>query len=474
LPAAVRRLFAALLACGLLAACSRRGEEPAPHLLLVSIDTLRRDALRAYAPGAQPLPAFDALAARSVRFDRALSTAAWTLPAHASLLTGVYPHRHGAVHRLATLSAEVPTVAETLAARGYDTVAFTGGGFVDPSYGLGRGFHRYQVVERSSVDGDGEAAATGASALVAATDYLEARPVGGAPLLLFVHTYAVHDYFLRRPATDPPAPADAPPDPRAGWRAEQRNIPCLLGGRRCEPAEWSALRQLYAEEVRRADAPFGSLLAAAERRLSDRPLWIVFTSDHGEGFSPERGDIHHGGTLTPDLVAVPLLVAPPGDRPLHEVTEPVSLVDVAPTLLALAGAADGVLRDGTSLTPLLRGEAAGVLRRRALARRLVAAEEHYYLWRDGHRHSARDVQERPLAVSVLQGPWWYLRTRRSEEVFVLSDGGQRDRDAARRSAPLSALRRAARPWVENRATPTAPRDEDPELDARLESLGYGG
>src|SRR5688572_13996204 len=127
------RALIALLA--LLAACG--GEQRPPHVILISIDTLRRDALAAFEPGAGALPALDRLAAESVRFEHALSSASWTLPAHASLLTGLYPDRHGATDRRVTLAAEVATLGELLAARGYETAAFTGGGFLDPEYGLG-------------------------------------------------------------------------------------------------------------------------------------------------------------------------------------------------------------------------------------------------------------------------------------------------------------------------------------------------
>src|SRR6185503_4108857 len=100
-------------------------------------------ALRAFDPAAPALPNIDALAARSARFSRAIAPAAWTLPSHASLLTGVYPNRHGAVHRDATIALATPTLPAMLARRGYETVAFTDGGFLDTSYGFGRGFERF-------------------------------------------------------------------------------------------------------------------------------------------------------------------------------------------------------------------------------------------------------------------------------------------------------------------------------------------
>src|SRR4051812_48954611 len=97
-------LVALLVPC---AACQR--DDTRPNIVLVSVDTLRRDALPAYGRSQQTLPTLDALASDSVRFDHAFAAAAWTLPSHASLLTGTYPHRHGAIHRRATISRAVPS-----------------------------------------------------------------------------------------------------------------------------------------------------------------------------------------------------------------------------------------------------------------------------------------------------------------------------------------------------------------------------
>src|SRR5574341_2544240 len=139
--AGLRSLLAGLC----LAACG--GSARPPDVVVISVDALRRDALAAFDPAAGPLPELDALAAQSVRYENALSTASWTLPAHASLFTGLYPDRHGATDQRVTLAAEVETLAGALARRGYHTVGLTGGGFLDASYGLGRGFERYAAGE---------------------------------------------------------------------------------------------------------------------------------------------------------------------------------------------------------------------------------------------------------------------------------------------------------------------------------------
>ncbi|HEV8630944.1 MAG TPA: sulfatase [Thermoanaerobaculia bacterium] len=449
---------------GPLAGCARQAT--APNIVLVSIDTVRRDALRAYDPAAQPLPALDALAARSVRFTDAMSPAAWTLPAHASLLTGVYPHRHGAVHRRASLARTVPTLAGLLAGRGYETVAFTDGGYLDASYGFGRGFMRYDdhvsrgVAPLPWLPEGGKPSPAGESDLFARAEAFLSRHAPGRPLFLFVHTYAVHDYYKAHAwAHPPPGAADA-----------DHNLACLLGEQRCPSADWQALAGYYRAELRRLDGGIGQLLAAIRADLGDRPTWIVVVSDHGEGLDPASGHTHHGGALDHDLLAVPLLISGPG-AVVKAVDTPVSLVDVAPTLVALGGG-HGRGFDGSSLVPLLFGGVHGRLQQLALAYRGLHAEEHYYWWRDGRRRASRDVGSHPLAVAVLHGGWWYVHEPHGEAVQAVEPAATSPALPAT-PPPLLALRRAATPLLRTPAVPTLPHAESKELTATLKSLGYG-
>jgi arylsulfatase A-like enzyme len=485
-------LAAATLA--LVVAATRPAARPAPHILLISVDALRRDALRAFDAGAQPLPALDALAAESTHFTQAYSPASWTLPSHASLLTGVYPHRHGAVHKQATLSAAVPTVAEGLAAAGYETVAFTDGGFVDHKYGLGRGFARYDNASSNGQsppewlpDGGKPPFVRGFRPFARVEAYLRQR-TADRPLFLFAHTYALHDYYYgtpwaRRALASPDGVAhgtgEHPEDvawvadgtPRAAEMA--RNLACLLGSRRCSDAEWQTLRELYAGELRHLDGALGALLQTARAELGDRPLWIVLTSDHGEGFDPAAGAAHHGGVVHPDVLAIPLLISGPGVR-RAPVTAPVSLVDLAPTLLGLAGAPTGDDLDGHSLQRLLDGPPLDFLTARKLARRTLLAEDHYYWWTEGARESAREVPGRAFAVATTRNGWWYSRAMGRESVLRLGQGWQDDPSPRATSdrETIAALRLEAAAALHERPTATAGPAADPEREKLLESLGY--
>ena len=447
-----------LLALALAGALACGRPAPQPNFVVISVDTLRRDALRAFDAQAPALPNLDALAARSARFAHAIAPAAWTLPSHASLLTGVYPSRHGAVHRDATISRAVPALPAILAERGYETVAFTDGGFLDISYGFGRGFQRFDNSVSKGVPPlpwlprGGRPSPAGASDLFARAEaYLRRRPPG-KPLFLVAHTYAVHDYYRARGSA----------------ATAVHNLDCLLGKARCTPEEWGALGAHYSGELQRLDAAVGRLLAAVRAAFDDRETYVVLLSDHGEGLDPATGATHHGGTLSRQVIAVPLLIAG-GEVTPGEIATPVSLVDVAPTLLALADAPPPRRHtfDGTSLAPLLGGGARGSLAALRLGRRTLRAEEHAYWWRDGRRFAARQVGTRPVTVGLLHDGWWYSRGPGGEAAERLAGDGDGP-------APLAALRRSAMPLLRAPTAVTAPHEESPELRATLRALGYGG
>jgi arylsulfatase A-like enzyme len=440
-----------LLLCVALVACGP-AKRP-PLVVLISVDTLRRDALRAFAADAAPLPSLDAFAAESVRFERAASSASWTLPAHGSLLTGLYPDRHGATDPRVGLATDVPTLAERFRAAGYETVGLTHGGYLDRRYGFGRGFDRY-------VD-DPSGFASTPDALHSTLDEaaaLVAQRTDPRPLFLFLHTYSVHDYFGLRPwsvetlATKPS-------------RTPTEYAECLQGTLRCGDEDWRVLRELYAAELRNFDACFARLRAAiAKAGLWDQAI-VLITSDHGEGFDPVRHRIHHGGRLHEDVIRIPLVLHAPGLAP-RGVGAPASLVDVAPTLLELAGLSAIPNVDGRSLARLARGAEEGA------APRPVYAVEHYSSWWAAARTSAAQVQARPLAIAAIVGDRWFVRQIGHEMVYDVAADPHQERDLVSSADDLPALRELAQQRdVDRVASPNISSGED--LRARLRALGYG-
>jgi arylsulfatase A-like enzyme len=291
----MRRIWAALALVAL--ACGR----PPERVVLISIDTLRADHVGAYGASRAHTPTLDELAARGVRFEHAFSPAPITLPAHASLLTGLEPPQHGVRGNGAfRLPEEALTLAEALRAAGFATAAFVGAFVLDRQYGLAQGFDAYddRMTSRRAAGATGFAERRADAVVDAALAWLATAP---ERFFLFVHLY------------DPHANYDPPPGFRAAFP-----------------------RHPYAGEIAFADAQLARLLAGIRERWPDDRTLVVATSDHGESLG-EHGEATHAYTLYDATQRVPLLLAGPG-LPRGAVASPVvRLVDVTPTILALAG-----------------------------------------------------------------------------------------------------------------------------------------
>ncbi len=422
-----------------------------PDVVLFSVDTLRRDALRAFDPSAQALPNLDALAAESQRFTETVSVASWTLPAHASLLTGLYPDHHGATDPRVQLAPGVRTLAEMMQSRGYQTIGITEGGYLNHKYGFARGFDHYEDAEPPPAIG----ADPPRTACDAAVDTIAARK-DPRPLFLFLQTFEVHDYFRLRKGT--PEQLDPPPS-----HGPVAYLACLRGTEHCDAAMWQELRALYAAEVRNLDGCIGRLRAALVAAGRWDTTILLVGSDHGEGFDPERTRIHHGGRLHEDVVRVPLLARVPGVA-ARDVAAPVSLIDVTPTLVEMAGGAPPAGLDGRSLAPWLRGE------RGDLAARPLFASEFYYSWWQGARIDPNEIQSRPHATAWIDGDRWYLKTGDREELYDLRTDPRQETNLAASAPDIAAIRSDAARSDERVATPLLESDE--ALRAQLKALGY--
>ena len=452
-------LLMALIGC-------RLAEEQLPHVIVVSIDTLNRNALHAFAASAPPLPVLDAFAGESIRFVNAYSTASWTLPAHASLMTGLYPDRHGANRETLAIGIGVSTVAEALRSRGYETVGFSDGGFLDADFGFSRGFDRYddqlargEETATVNLPRDGKRPRERGEDLFArAIAFVSQRPADAGPLFLFLQTYSVHDYFRVREW--------ALARLEDGMDARHPSyIACLLGSQRCSPEEWDRLRAIYRAEVEHLDAGFGRLVAT----LQGAELWnrsvVFFLSDHGEGFDAERRRTHHGGRLHADQLHIPLVVRVPGQSPRDE-TAPVSLVDLMPTILDLTGTAPVADLDGRSFATALRGKPLP-----AKVRPLFAMEHNYTWSEEGVRGRVEGPGHHPTAVAVIEGPHWYIRGLWSDELYDMRTDRSQRRNLAPEAAELDAYRRLLAVLPGRRATPN-PIERSEELIEQLRSLGY--
>jgi len=331
-------LVAALWGCG-----EATPERPR-NLLLVSLDTLRADHLGTYGYARDTSPKLDRWAARGVVFEDATSTAPWTVPAHASLLTGTYPRTHGVRVSAFRWRPAHPTLAQRLARRGFDTAAFLNVVLIEK---LMRGFGRLETVPPAEDPAEGAAPAVGGYALEWLAEERE------APFFVFLHHYDAHSPYgarpeiLRRFLRPYAGPADGTTEQLKAVR---------LGALDFDASDHRHLVDRYDAGIRQLDADLGAFLDAAEARGLLRDTLVVITSDHGEEFG-EHGDVLHGRTLHQELVRVPLIVVGPGVPAGVRVNTPVSLVDVVPTAAALLGLPRGEGVEGRDLTPLWRSDA---------------------------------------------------------------------------------------------------------------------
>ena len=349
-------LLVCLLAC---TACEPAEPRPAktskPDIALIVIDTLRADRMSLYGNPQNTTPRIDAWAARAgIVFERALAAAPWTLPSHASLFSGLLAERHGA-NLKERLPEDLPLLAERLREHGYETVAITGGGYLHPHWGFGRGFDEFHHA------GDGDSGSKGAldTYVELAKQRLARR--SSAPFFLFFHTYEVHPPLVRRSpyfgrfsperrefSIAIQRPGRAPDD---GYR-EQASL--LIGGflpGRSQGIE--LIRDVYDSNVAYTDERIGELLETLE--ASKRPTLIVLTSDHGEMLG-EHGLADHF-SLYEENLRVPLVIATTPRSEPRRVPGQVRLIDVTPTLMDLVGITADPSLDGVSLRPFLEGSA---------------------------------------------------------------------------------------------------------------------
>jgi len=332
-------------------------DSDAPPVLVVSVDTLRADRLGCYGYERDTSPAIDRLAEHGARFEACTSQSPWTLPAYGSLFTALYPaeHRAGISEKAdiwteggvasdyskagESLADGVATLAGYLARAGYRTAAFYANPFLNPKSGLGRGFDEYVWFKYGAGSGVDLALA-----------WLERHR--GLPTFLFVQVTDPHWPYA------PPAPFD---ERFAGRRIEElEHYPPAIQSLRnnaVPEARRALLSDLYDGEVAYTDRELGRLFGYLERTGAWDDGLIVFQSDHGEELW-DHGGFEHGHTLYDELLRVPLIVSfPPRVEPGTVVANHVRTVDVMPTVLDLLGLEPPWSVRGTSLVPILSGEA---------------------------------------------------------------------------------------------------------------------
>lgn len=320
-----------------------------PSIILISIDTLRADRLGVLGNQRSLTPALDRFAAEGMLFQEAISAAPWTLPSHAAIFTSLLPFDMRRHWDFDGVQPQNVLLAERLYEAGYSTAAFTGGGYVSAQFGFEQGFEIYE---------DHDEAAEGGPDAIIASALAWVRSVRETPFFLFLHTYEAHYPYLH---AEHARPSDAG---RLEQTITDEEVDAIHHGDLIlTPDERRYVSDLYDGDVAWADRAIGGFLDSLRQEGTlDRTL-VVVLSDHGEELWDREPDYSpdHGHSLYQELVHVPLLVRWPGQVPTGaRVKTPVSLLDVTPTLLDLAGVPGDPEHRGRSLaTTLKTGEEPG-------------------------------------------------------------------------------------------------------------------
>ena len=342
-----------------------------PNLLLIVIDTLRADHLGAYGYPRQTSPTIDRLASAGVVFENALSQAPWTAPSLASLFTGLYPSAHGLdtspMWRRGGRSSDANhlpfsvqkvlepvylTLAEHLRSGGYRTAGFVSNVYSNSIFGFAQGFDHFDDQHRDYSRTVGRTKRRAGDTNVAVFQWLDAVPA--EPFFLLVHYNDPHwPYHPLEPYGQEWGAGESD-----RLTAAETTALVQQGG---EPihglsaTDLAHIEALYDGEIAYLDAQIGKLLERVDSRVSERPLFVVLTADHGEEFL-DHGSASHGHTLFQEQLHVPLIIHSPTRFAPRRVSAPVRLIDVAPTLVDLVGLDALPDIQGESLRALLEGQ----------------------------------------------------------------------------------------------------------------------
>ena len=355
-------------------AFARTGQAPQPNIILISIDTLRQDALGVYGGKDVKTPNLDKFAKEGAVFENAYSNSPWTLPSHATMFTGFTPTHLGIRKVEDRLGKNALTLPEVLNNYGYITAAVTSYILVSPSYGFDQGFDRF-IYNR---DLKADQIAQAASAFIKINK--------DKKFFLFLHLYDPHwpyhppleiarEFFSEEPTQD-----------MYDLLRTQNYYDWVVKAIKGSDELVSFSRKMYDAEVSYVDMALGKVFAALAQEGIEGRTVVIVTSDHGEEFK-EHGLMGHGLTLYDEALKIPFIVRFPALIPNEtRIKMPVQLIDIFPTVLAMAGIESPIAHiEGKDLTSevYLRGKEES---REILAETAMSGEMRYAVFEKGFKY----------------------------------------------------------------------------------------
>jgi arylsulfatase A-like enzyme len=426
-----------------------------PNVLILILDTTRRDRLGCYGNRMPLTPHLDRFAKSAFQFDGAFSTAPWTLPAIASLYTSRYPGQHGAggvIGEFTILAEKELTLAEVMTQNGYQTGIITNVMFLTGKFGMSQGFASVDSYSPKNNFDMRRAGKTTDAALAWIGKH------STSPYFLVVHYYDPHLVY------DPPQPFRSRfADPRDG-----KNNHHLFGSsddltafrkrkKTIGPELLSRLAKLYMGEIAYVDQEVGRLVSFLDESGMGENTVVVVTADHGEEFA-DHGNFEHGHSFYNEVLQVPLLIDLPAfyDRLTEQrITDSVSLIDVAPTLCELCEIKIPESFGGQSLVPLMAHE--------SLAPRSLLAQSN--MWAHGGFCMIKDDYK--LIQVVDEAPYQLFNMKNDQRERTELSALEPKRLSEMTGAVMSILKQMAADGTSGE-TPAMSEKEK----ARLRSLGY--
>ena len=327
-----------------------------PNLILIVLDTVRAGNMSCYGYEKQTTPHLDRFLDRGIFCENAFSPAIWTIPSHASLFTGTYPTSHGAVNLHRRLDGRYTTLAETLSASGYHTIAFANNRFLtEDVFGLSRGFDTIADLDYPRnrnlrklhkafriLSGTLDCGASMTNRLV--MNWLKERKKFGNPFFLFLNfmeAHAPYKHVQRSYLKQFLSPGDR--QKFQGINQDRQQY--LTRKLKISEDEFLILRSVYDAQIAYIDSRMAELLRFLDMNGFFENSIIVITSDHGDMIG-EHDLMHHSYSVYDELIRVPLILFLPDSRSRGKrLGEMVSTIDLPKTLVDLMGIEDGSFRD---------------------------------------------------------------------------------------------------------------------------------